>query len=126
MEICRVFEVLHSHAKTFLAHVGPLKNHISGLLDRFLVFRGQLLASKALLQHVLLARDEDLLIYVLNEGLNEGRADFLDPLLEPDIVVEELTLACQNAQIDRKVIVVAVDNLDQTVLDVLGDVEHPR
>lgn len=124
LEVSWVFKMLHCHAKAFLAHVSPFEDHVSGLINRVLVLLAKLLRGKALLEHVLFAWDDNLLVNVLDKGLHEGRADFLDPLLEPDIVVKELALARQNAEVDREVVVIAIDNLDQTVLDVLSDVQH--
>ena len=82
--------------------------------------------SVAALDHVFLAWDEQLLIDVLDERLHEWRADFLDSLFEPNIIVEELSLAGQDAEIDSEIEVAAIDNLDQAVLDLLCDVEYSR
>ena len=76
------------------------------------------------MKHELTAWDNDLLIYVLDEGLYERRADLLDPLLQPHVIVQELTFSSQDPKIDSKVEVVAIYYLDQAILDLLRDVEN--
>jgi hypothetical protein len=63
-----------------------------------------------------------LLVDVLEEGLHEGSSHFFYALFEPHIVMKEISLASQDAQIDCKVVVLAVDDLDETVFDFLCDV----
>ena len=73
--------------------MGSFENLLSGLLDDFDLLRGQLLAHVVVDYHVFLTRHDDLLIDVLDECLDEWRADLFDTFFEPDIVVEELSLA---------------------------------
>ena len=63
-----------------------------------------------------------MLVYVFEEGLHERGSHFFDALFEPHIVMEEISLASQDAQIDCKVVVLAVDDLNETVFDFLCDV----
>ena len=53
-----------------------------------------------------------MLVDVFEERLHERRPHFLDAFFEPYIVMEEVSLTGQYSQIDSKVIVLAVDNLD--------------
>ena len=77
----------------------------------------------ALLDHLDFARNNDFLVDVLYEGLDERCTDALDALFEPDVIVEELSLACQDAHLDCEVVVRAVDNFEETVFDLLRDVQ---
>ena len=89
-----------------------------------MVLLGQLLlVAVAILDEVLFGGEDDVLVDVLEERLDERRAYLLDSLLEPHIIVEEVPLAGKDAKVDCKVIVLAVDDLDQTVLDLLSDVK---
>ena len=114
--------MFHSHAESFLAQVRSLKDAFSGSIDSILVLLSQLLGCIAINDHELLARDDDLLIDVLNESLDKWCANLLDPLFQPDIIVKELSFAGQNTKIDRKVIVITVNYLDETVFDLLSDI----
>ena len=40
--------------------------------------------------------------------------------------MQELPFACQDSEIDSKIEVIAINNLDQTVLDFLGNIKHSR
>ena len=51
----------------------------------------------ATLNHKLFAWDYDLLIDVLDESLDERCSHLFNSLLEPDIIVEKFTFACQDA-----------------------------
>lgn len=76
----------------------------------------------ALFDHLYLAGDNNLLVDVLYEGLYERRADSFNSLLKPDVVVEELSLAGENAQLDSKIVIIAINDLYEAIFDVLGDV----
>lgn len=67
-----------------------------------------------------------MLVDVLDEGLYEWCTDLLNSLLQPDIVVKELSLPSQDAQIYGKVKVAAVNDLYEAVLNLLGELEHSR
>ena len=103
-----------------------LKYCVARSLDGFVVLWSELLDSISTLEHELAARDDDLLIDVLDEGLYERCADLLNPLLQPHVIMQELTLASQDAKVDSEVEVVAIYYLDQAILDLLSDVENAR
>lgn len=77
----------------------------------------------ALLDHLHFAWNNNFFVDVSYQRFDEGRANALDAFLKPDIVVEELTFSSQDAEFDCEVVVRAVDDLDQAVLDLLGDVK---
>ena len=81
---------------------------------------------KSILDHVFSAWYNDLLINVADKCRDKRRTNFLDSFLEPDIIVKELSLASKYAEIDSEIVVLAIDNLDQTVFDVLRDVKDTR
>ena len=93
-------------------------------LDGFIILWSELLDSVTTLEHELAARDNNLLINVLDKGLYERGADLLDPLLQPHIIMQELPLPSQDPEVDREVEVVAINDLDQAILDLLRDVEN--
>lgn len=66
----------------------------------------------ALLDHLNLAGDNNLLVNVFYEGLYEWRADSFNSFLKPDVVVEELSLASEDAQLDSKIVIIAINDLD--------------
>lgn len=84
------------------------------------------MVSEAIFNHVLPAWYNDLLINVRDESLDKWCTDFLDSLFEPDIIVEKLPLSSKYAKIDCKVVVLTVNDLDQTIFDVLRDVKDSR
>ena len=116
--------MFHRHTQALLAQMGPLQDLLSRLIELLLLFLCKLLlmVCKTILDHVFSTRDNNLLINVADECLDKRRTNFLDPFLEPDIVVKELSLSRKYSEIDSKIVVLAIDNLDQTVFDVLRDV----
>ena len=116
--------MFHRHTQALLAQMGPLQDLLSRLIELLLLFLCKLLlmVCKTILDHVFSAWDNDLLIYVADECLDKRRTNFFDSFLEPDIIVKKLSLAGKYAKIDSEIVVLAIDNLDQTVFDVLRDV----
>ena len=117
--------MLHRHAETFLTQVRSFQDSLTGSLDDIFVSLGHLLDCEATCNHKFSTGDNDLLVDVLDESLHEGCANFLDSLLEPDIIMQELAFTRQNSQIDGEIEVIAVNNLDETVFDLLSDVKDP-
>ena len=117
--------MLHRHAETFLTQVRSFQDSLTSSLDDIFISLGHLLDCEATSDHEFSTGDNDLLVDVLDEGLHEGCADFLDSLLEPDIIMQELAFTRQNSQIDGEIEVIAVNNLDETVFDLLSDVKDP-
>lgn len=117
--------MLHRHTEPFLAQMGPLQDLLSSLIKCLLFFLGQLLllVCKAIFDHILPAWHYNLLVNVPDEGFDEWRADFLDSFLEPHVIVQEFSLSRKDAQVDGKIKVLAVDDLDEAVLDILRDVK---
>ena len=75
------------------------------------------------LVHILSQRIDDIVFHVLDKSFDECISDTLDALLEPDIVVKEVTLTSKNSKIYRKVVILAVNYSDETILDLLCDVK---
>ena len=82
--------------------------------------------SEAIFYHVLSAWHNDLLINVSDERLDKRRTNFLDSFFEPDVVVKELPFPSKNTEIDSEVIVLTVNDLNQTIFDILRDVKNSR
>ena len=61
---------------------------------------------------------------VLDEGIDERSSNVLDPALDPYIIVQKVSLASQDAQVDSKVVIFTVDNGDEAIFDFLGDVQN--
>ena len=120
--------MLHSHTQTFLAQMGPFQDLLSRLIKLLLLFLGELLlmVCKPILDHVFPAWHNYLLIDVADECLDKRRTNFFDSFLEPDIIVKKLSLAGKYAKIDSEIVVLAIDNLDQTIFNVLRDVKDSR
>ena len=68
----------------------------------------------------------DVLLDVPDEGDDEGATDFLDAALEPHIVMEEVPLACQDSQIDSKVVIISINDRKERIFYFLCDVEDSR
>jgi len=65
----------------------------------------------------------DYLVFeVLQQSLDEGRSHLLDSALKPNVVVEEVSFACQNSQVNGKVVVLTVYYGNQAFFDLLGNV----
>ena len=83
-----ILEVLNRHAQTLLCHMRTLKDHVPGLFEPLSLRSGELLLLKiSAAKHELFAWDNQLLINVLDEGLDKRRANFLDSFLQPYIIV---------------------------------------
>ena len=59
---------------------------------------------------------------VLDQGIDEWSSNILDPALDPYVIVQKVSLASQDAQVDSKVVIFAVDNGNEAIFDFLGDV----
>lgn len=114
-------KVLNGDAKLLLAQVRPLQ-HL--LLKEFQLVRGGLRSVRAAFL-VLEDRRHDVLLDVLEESLDEGGANITDASLEPDIVVQEVSLTSEDGKVNCKVVVLAVHNWHQALLHLLGDVKDP-
>ena len=79
--------MFHGHAKALLVQMGAFQDHLPGSVEGINVFLSQLSRCIPILHHELLARDDNLLVNVLDEGLHEGPAHLLDSLFEPDIIM---------------------------------------
>lgn len=132
VEVWRVFKVLHCHAEAFFRQVGPFKDllflrlqffhvrgqqlslcHISQFLERVSIFLIQIPRGH-----------HDMLIYILDKCLDKSRSDLLDPLLQPDVIVQKVSFSSQNAQTNCKVEIITVHNFDQAVFDFLSDIKN--
>ena len=66
----------------------------------------------AIFEHEVPARGEYLLVEILDEGFDEWRANRFDAFFEPLVLVEEVTLAGEDAQVHGEVKVLAEDDLN--------------
>jgi len=78
-------------------------------------------------QNEIVYGDYDVLVNVVYKSIDERRANIVDALLNPFFVMEEITLASEDSQIYSKVIILAINNLDQAllVLDLLCNIKYP-
>ena len=61
---------------------------------------------------------------VLDQGIDEWSSNVLDPALDPYVIVQKVSLASQDAQVDSKVVIFAVDNGNEAIFDFLGDIQN--
>ena len=80
----------------------------------------------ALFDHLNLARNDDFFVDVFDESLHKRCTNTLNPLLQPDIIVEVLSLGSQYTQLYSEVIVRTVHYFYQTVFYLLCDVKYSR
>jgi len=73
--------------------VRSLEYGVSGMVDDFNILLSELLSREAIADHKVFAGDNNLLIDVLDEGLDKRCSNFLYSLFKPDIVMEELSFA---------------------------------
>ena len=64
-----------------------------------------------------------MLLDVLEHGFNERCAHISNALLQPHVVVQEVSLACKNREVNSEVVVLAVYYRHQAFLHFLGDVK---
>lgn len=76
------------------------------------------------LDHLLSAGKDNLLFEVLNQSFHKRCPNTLNSLFKPHVIVEEVAFARQDTQVDGEVIILAVDDLEEGVFDLLGDVKH--
>jgi hypothetical protein len=119
--------VFQSYAEFLFAEVVLLQGLI---LEVFNIVRIHIvlvvrIRDQVLLQ-ILIDGDNDVLLQILEESFDEGGPDLTDATLEPHIVVQKVTLACEDSQVYREVVVVASHYWDQTFLHFLSDVQHAR
>ena len=118
--------MLHCHAESLLAQMRSLQDNLLHLFKGLKVFLAHrlLLVCVAIENHVLPARDNDLLVDVPDEGLDKGRADTFNPFFQPHVIVQKVAFSGQDTQIYCKIVILTVNNLDETIFDFLRDVEH--
>lgn len=79
-----------------------------------------------LLDHFHFARNNYLFINIFYQSFNEGCANTFDAFFQPHIKMEELSFASEHTKLDSEVIVLTVNNFNQTVFYLLSDVKHSR
>lgn len=126
----RALQVLNGEDQLVLAQMRALQDCVFVRLEAvkvlLLLLRGQLLrlVESRVASGEVTNRSDDVLLDVLDEGINERCADVFEAALDPHVVVKEVALACQNAEIDGEVVVLAVDDWDEAGAHFLGDVEY--
>lgn len=66
--------------------------------------------------------EKDVFFDVLQQGLDERSTDILDATLQPHIIVQKVSLACKDSQVDGKVVIFTVDNWHEALLDFLSNI----
>jgi len=115
----RVLQMLDGQVQLLLAQMRPIQDGVlllveilkTGLLHRRIPF------------DELVYWDDDVVGDVGDDRIDKGRAYFLDLPLDPHVVVQEVSLASQDTEIDSEVIVLAVHDADQAFLHFLSDVQ---
>lgn len=72
--------------------------------------------------HEIINRNDDHVLDVLDESVDERSANILDTALDPDIIMQEISLTSKYTEVDSKVVIVTVYYCQQTVFDFLGDI----
>jgi hypothetical protein len=83
----------------------------------------QLVASELRLPLLMLSnRLNEVFFDVLQESFDEGGAHLGDTSAQPHIIVEEVSLAREDSQVDSEIVVFTVDDRHQALLYFLGDI----
>lgn len=114
MLILEVLQVLNSHRQLLLAEMALLKHKLLLLLKLLGVLS---------LPSELSDRLDDVILDVFEHGLDERAAHISDALLQPYVIVQEVSLACQDRQVNCEVVVLAVNYRHQALLYFLGNVK---
>ena len=69
-------------------------------------------------------RSDYVVLDILDEGIDEWSSNVLDSALDPYIIMQEVSLASQDAQVDSEVVIFTVDNGNEAILNFLGDVQN--
>lgn len=126
----RALQVLDGEDQLVLAQMRTLQDCVFVRLEAvkvlLLLLRSQLLrlVEGRVASGEVTNRSDDVFLDVLDEGIDEGRAHVFEAALDPHVVVKEVALASQNAEVDGEVVVLAVDDWDEAGTHFLGDVEH--
>jgi hypothetical protein len=112
-----VRKILNGNTQLFLAQVRPLKNLLLLKLD---LIRCQFLAWATLLD--LHNRIHDMLLDIFDESLNEWSSHIIDATLQPNVIVQEVSLASQDRKINGKIVVFAIYYGHKTLFNLLGNV----
>jgi hypothetical protein len=67
-------------------------------------------------------RLNDVFFDVLQESFDERSADLGDTSAQPHVIVEEVSLASEDCQVDSEIVVFTVDDRHQALLYFLGDI----
>ena len=91
----------------------------------FLKFKGlRLWSCQCLISlHKIIHWDDDHILNVLDQSTYEWGSYVFDSALDPDIVMKEVSLACQDTQMDCKVIVVTIHDCKEAIFHLLSDVQ---
>ena len=114
-----VSQVFDGQDQLVLAEVRPVEN---GILLGLKAFRIGL-CQRLMPPDEIADRIDDVIPNVLDKCIHEWRTHILDPTLNPHIVVEEVPLAGQNTEVDRKAIVFTIHDGEEAVFDLLRDVQ---
>lgn len=116
-----VLEVLDSTYKLLFAQVGSFQDGVLLGLKVLWIGLGHALVS----QNEVAYREDNVFLDVFYQRIDEWRPNISDPVLDPSVVMKVVPLARQDTEVDREVVILAIHDTDEAVLDFLGDVEDP-
>lgn len=65
-----------------------------------------------------------MILDVLDQSIDEWSSNVLDPALDPYVIVQKVSLASQDAQVDSEVVIFTVDDGNEAIFDFLCDVQN--
>lgn len=114
-----VLEVLNGEDELFFCEMGAIQDSIFLCFEILWVCFGHLLAPVNKVAH----RIDDMILNVLNQSVDKWASDLSDPALDPDVIMQEISLSCKNTKIERKCVILTIDNRNETISDLLGNIE---
>lgn len=103
--------------------LGKMRAIQNSILLCFKVFRIGL-RHRLISIHKITDRVDDVVLDVLNKCIDKWTSNISNSAFNPTIIMQEVPFTSQNAKIQCKVVVFAVNNLNQTISDFLGNIEN--
>ena len=111
---------VYSHEQLLLAKVTSLQDSILMVLELFWVALSHILV----FDHKLVNWLYDVVSDILQKSVYKWSANLLNTSFQPLVVVKIVPLAGEDAQVNCEFVIFTVDNLDEGLLDLLGDIQH--
>ena len=115
-----VLEVFNSEYQLLLCKMGTIQDSILLCLEILRVRFCHLLVSINKVADWI----DDMILDILDERVDEWASNISDPALDPDIVVQEIPLSSKNAQVESKCVIFTIDNRNEAISHLLGDIEN--